>query len=336
MRGRSVIFPDALLNNESRRRIFYLPKFFDACQLFFDSPGSDFARLTMVVGQKTLLLVGFFKDDKIKVCRDGSVIYNCYYTVIDGPLDPPPSGRWRRSDDQVQLRVFHHTNDQGYQGITSSQSLWSSQVNLQGNLRLKNIGYGYFTVLPKIRSDFDLMEIAMSSSGLAGLIRTNAPMAAENVLTVDIPKQSKHDRPHALTCWVNWEWISPNHLWRHVPLSEPAYYEIIHSKIVRVGVIPGATFSRTEESIAINDADLKSFSYVVVGDADTANGLKAPYNEEETGDIALIEKIKTSEDIISFWRSNANTDLFSSGVIEYASFAEPITSSIKNVKLAAK
>lgn len=141
MDGRSVIQPDALLDKHERGHKFYLPIYFDPCELFWNKAGDDFGRLTMVIGHKSLVRVAFRRQDKIKVCRDGSVIYKCYYAVIDGPTAPAPSGQWRYRNGQWQLRLYHHTNDAGFMGISSSQSLWSSQRNLQGSLYLKNIAY---------------------------------------------------------------------------------------------------------------------------------------------------------------------------------------------------
>ena len=55
---------------------------------------------------------------------------------------------------------------------------------------------------------------------------------------------------------------------------------------------------------------LKRFTYVVLGDADTRDGLLAPYDEEDTGARFVVEDCR-DETFFAYWRRNANSDLYS-------------------------
>ena len=55
------------------------------------------------------------------------------------------------------------------------------------------------------------------------------------------------------------------------------------------------------------EADRKRFEYMVLGDADTAAGLIAPFDEEETTSLLHIEAC-TQQSIFDFWQSHPNSD----------------------------
>ena len=318
MDGRSVVQPDVLIADNFQKR-FYLPKFFDPNQIaFFENGADDFCRLTLVTENAVALRVGFFKDDKVKTCPDGSVIYKCVFTKIDGAESPKAMGHWRRRGGGFQLKLFHHTNEQGYRGITASSEIWGSRRNIQGNLWLNNIAYGYFTSLPQIKTEPDLLEIAMSSSGLTGLIPTNAPYHPLYATMVSIPQQTAAQRSHALAFWVDCELLAPNHLWIHRPMERPAYYEVVLPKVFRVGIQPDASLRIGKQEIQVPIQSRKLFQYVIVGDADTHDGLQAPYHEEETTSVAVIEPLENDDDIITCWKRLSNTNQFDGRVIEHA------------------
>lgn len=317
--GRSVIQPDILFGDRMRGH-FFIPHFFDPNQIaFFEGGEEDFCRLTVVVRNAVCLRVGFFKRDHLVTFADGSVIYKCVFSKIDGDGDPPVDGRWRqRGDQRFQLKLFHHTNETGHQGITESCEIWGSRRNIQGNLWLNNIAYGYFTNLPAIRTEVDLLEIAMSSSGLTGLIPTNAPYHPRYATMVHIPQQMAADRSLSMSFWIDADLIAPNHLWIHRPMDQPAYYEAVLPRVFRVGVKPDATLLIDGQEIRVPEQDQKLFEYVIVGNADTHEGLEAPYHEEETTDVAAIERFAADDEIIGFWQRNANTNQFDGRIIEHA------------------
>ena len=322
MKGRSVIQPDILFGNRVRGN-FYVPRFFDPNQIaFFDADEEDCCRLTLVVRDKICLRVGFFKSDHIITYSDGSVTYKCVFSKVDGEGDPQVDGRWRQPRGRAfQLKLFHHTNEKGHEGITKSQEIWGSRRNIQGNLWLKNIAYGYFTNIPSIQTEADLRQIAMSCSGLTGLIPTNAPYHPRYATLVSIPQQEVVHRSRAMSFWIDADLIAPNHLWVHRPIGQSVYYEVVLPSVFRVGLQPDASLLIDRQVISVAEQDRKIFEYVIVGNADDNEGLQTPFHEEDmTEDSAVIERLAGDDEIIGFWRRNANTNLVDARNIEQAEF----------------
>lgn len=320
MPGRSVIQPDILFGNRVRGH-FYIPQFFDPNHIAFFGGEEDCCRLTLVVRNKICLRVGFFKRDHIITYSDGSVIYKCVFSKVDGEGDPQEDGRWRQLKNHIfQLKLFHHTNMEGYKGIKKNQEIWGSRRNIQGNLWLKNIAFGYFTNIPSIQTEEDLQKIAMSSSGLTGLIPTNAPFHPRYATLVPIPQQEAAQRSRTLTFWVDVALIAPNNLWLHSPVGQFPYYEVVLPSVFRVGLQPKADMLIDRQIICVAEQDRKIFEYVIVGNADSYEGLQAPYNEENATERALIEQLAGNDEIIGFWHRNKNTNLVDSREIEQAEF----------------
>ena len=265
----------------------------------------------------------FFKRDHVTTFADGSLIYKCAFVVVDGDIRLHEDGRWRqRGPYNFQLRLFHHTDEIGFKGITASREIWGSRRNIQGNLWLENIAYGYFTDIPSIHSEVDLLKIAMSNSGLTGLIPTNAPYHPRYVNLVAVPQQEAAQRSRSMTFWIGVDLIAPNHIWLHRPMTEPAYYEVVLPNVFRVGVLSESTLSICKQQIIVPKEYRKLLKYVIVGDADTREGLQAPYHEEETTQVAAIEQLQGGIEIIEFWKENSNSDQFRDKDIEYSRLKE--------------
>jgi hypothetical protein len=323
MDGRSVVQPDVLLSTDRRGNAFYIPRFFDANHIgFFDEPENNFCRFTVVTENEVVLRIGFFARDRIRTCADGSVIYRCHFSRVSGNTSPKSSGTWREYRGKYQLKLYHHTNSTGYEGITRSSEIWGSRRNIQGNLWLNNIAYGYFTSVDRVRSEQDLEAMAMSSSGLTGFVPTNAPYHPIYASMVEIPKQTAADRARTIALWIDCELLAPNHLWFHMPMDRPGYYEIVLPKVFRVGLMPGENIRiAANHQVEVTDASRRIFEYVIVGDADTHPGLQAPFHEEETTQVAAIEPLRGDQEIIECWKRLANSDQFNNRLLEYADLA---------------
>jgi hypothetical protein len=111
--------------------------------------------------------------------------------------------------------------------------------------------------------------------------------------------------------------IAPPHLLFHWPASEdPAYYEVVCPEIFRVGLNPGATLRIHRGQAKPKPDTLKRFEYVVMGDASEIEGLAAPFAEEDTGQIMLLEQLTPDLDFFTFWYANKNTDLVTGRTFE--------------------
>ena len=319
MEGRSFVMPDVLMASDERRQ-FYVPKFFQPNRIaFFGAGGSDdLCRFVVETIGRVDIEIAFFRRDLVKQCVDQSFIYKCAFHSVSGQPIPNGQGDWRSRGNTFELALYHHTNAAGETGIKTSGEIWSSAWNIQGTTELKNIAYGYFTCIPRIDNVQHLHEVAMSDDGLTHFIPTNAPLDAQFAQPLKVYRQTTADRDRSLMFWVNVETISPSHLWLHRPLSAPAYYEIVLPKIFRVGVEPCQTIPFKGNALTLMPQDCKNFAYVIVGDADSADGLIAPYHEEETLQLAKVDAIPPGNEIIERWYEMQNSDVFSRIKIELA------------------
>ena len=326
MRDRSFILPDVIMASGLQRQ-FFSPQFFypNRIAFFGDDGSADVCRFVVEAIGRVDLEVAFFKRGLVKQCSDGSFIYKCAFKTVDDVAFPTGQGSWRRRGNTFELALYHHTDDAGYEGIRGSGELWSSPWNIQGAKRLNNIGYGYFTSLERIRHELHLKEIAMSEAGVAHFLPTNAPMNAQFAHAIPVPQQNAGDRNRRLRFWVDTETISPSHIWLHRPMDQPAYYEIVLPKVFRVGVHPGETLPFKGTSLAVPEASTKSLPYVIVGDADNDAGLIAPYNEEETLQLAKVDYTPEGIEIIERWHQQQNTLMFDDIEVELAALIEERT-----------
>jgi len=74
--------------------------------------------------------------------------------------------------------------------------------------------------------------------------------------------------------------------------------------------------------VVIDHAEVKLLKYVVVGDASSPEGLAAPYSEEETLQLAKIDDLPKSMEIIGRWQEKQNTSLFPTMDVELARLVE--------------
>jgi hypothetical protein len=321
--GATILQPDVLLSSEVAGRKFYIPQYFYAPRLTFDEGENDFCQLPIAMANGAELIVNFFKRDLLKTCEDGSQIYRCSYVPTPTcKAELVPEGMYRRNGDRFELALYHHTSEEGHNGIFASRTLRSSQRNIKGDGWLTNIAYGYLTSVPRIRTEWDLLQIAMSTWGMTGLLPVNAVEHPSHASWVGIPTKHPGELPHSLRFWVDCEYLSPSHAWVKRPHWRGVYYEVVLHKVLRIGMQVGQELPFDADlSFRPVDGCLKRLKYIVVGDGDIPEGLVAPFHEEETASVGKIEPMMGGDDFFSFWQANANTDLFSNKELEYAAVA---------------
>jgi hypothetical protein len=311
--GRTYLIPDVLIGVAGFR--YYLPSFYSAPSIAFNvEDGKHIANLSLDVGPPratnlTRLLVEVRSEDRILNYDDGAQLYRC---TFDGPRSiasfatgvcrPMPNG-------DFMLRIYHHTTSANAANIVRSHELWSSPWNLAGTRKLANVAYGYFTSLPHVKSEEDLRLIAMASNGIIEL-QTTSNRPIEEVLSLEVYRGNTLDRTSPLGFDLPCEVIAPAHLYFHPNVdANPAYYEIVGSDILRVGLNPAAKLNLLKNvELSVTNLDIKRFDYVILGDAGTLDGLAAPYNEEETKQVAHLEKLDSATDFFKLWWDNQNTD----------------------------
>ena len=303
--GRSVLLPDLLVLPIGQEFLWYQPKFFSAPQLSFMDEGA-YCQMSFELDEKTPLLIGFTKDRFLRNFGDGSQLFRC---KVAGPprLEELASGTCTVSADHaVTVDLFHHTSPGTVDAILWSGHFRASAWNIQGTRELLNVAYAYFTPLPAIRSDQDLRAIAMASDASIRLVPTNASSVGD-CPEVKVYRESTWNRRAAIKVAIPSTILAPQHVYLKAPFREPVYYEICHPAIARVGVHPGHLIPFDGVRLLPVGDELKQFKYVVLGDADSEEGLMAPYDEESTKSVFLIDDCG-GDTIFDGWRRQANSD----------------------------
>jgi hypothetical protein len=307
----SVLVPEQVFLNTQEGWKFYQTSFFGAPIFAFNvEPHLHVARFNVDVGPPrakaaTRLIVTVRSDELIRRLPDGSHLYRCQ---LEGPPTFPhePTGDADLlPDNDFALHLFHVTNGNAAKGIRNGGEIWSSAWNLQGTRRLKNVAYAYLTSLPDIRGRDDLRRIAMASDGKIGL-QTTSCRAREQVLVLEVYRESTSQRTESLPVAIASRLLAPAHLLVHRTETE-TYYEVVGPEIYRVGLRPGASLRYLDGKGLGDEAILKRFTYIVVGDAAQVQGLAAPYDEEETHQIMHLEGLDKC-DPFEFWIQHANSD----------------------------
>ncbi len=319
--GRSYFIPDVLIAVGGSR--FFLPSYFSPPVLSFNiEPGRHIAEFSIDVGNPRAIrlerfLVRIESENLVSSYADGAQLYKCTFEASRGIVDFAKGACRRDESGDFLLRVYHHTTSGSAVKIRQGGELWSSPWNLAGTRQLANVSYGYFTTLPSVKSEEDLRLIAMASDERIRL-QTTSNRLREEVLELKVYRGSTLDRTAALEFHVPAALIAPSHLYLYPSVgTEPAYFEVVSPEIVRVGVVPSAILRFSPRSeVSVDDVHLKRFDYIIIGDTGMVEGLAAPFNEEETKQIAHLERLDGKPDLFDFWLEHANTDQVSGRVIE--------------------
>lgn len=306
---------------------FYLPVFFGAPFLTFEIPTEGgtgtYDALVMSAnvcsprGNRPIPIeLAISSTGRVMSYPDGSQLSACTIKH-DVPLNSSRSGLARRVGDDFEIQLYHHTLKTTVPLIRDSGHFRGSEWNLQGTRRLTNVQYVYFTTLNRIHGEDDLQRIAMASDGMIlqrGM--SSIPGSDDPVVEMEVYRSSTTDRAATLSYWVPVGAMSPQHLLKFSPPGDLAYYEAILPEVVRLGVKPGETLEISDDHVLLSDTSKKTFEYVICGDASTAAGLTAPYDEEDTDQIVHLEHLQ-AEDVFQFWKRNMNTNQVSSRAPEF-------------------
>ena len=281
------------------------------------------------------LMVELASSGYINSFADGSELYEC---VLSGPpeLSEHYTGTSRLVDGHAPfVTLYHHTSNPNRQSIKRGGEFWPSNWNIQGTeKKLLNIGYVYFTPLPQIANIDDLKLIAMASDGELHLVvdafqpppivtQKTIEENSNSILRLPVYRASTHDRTSRLAFEIETSLLNSQHLLRHAPQNEPVWYEIITPFIQRVGLQPGAHLRFNSHVIMESEVPAKRFDYVVIGDAQTVDGLAAPFNEENTSHIFKFEQLQKDPGLLRFWFKYGNSDRYSGVDVEMAQLTNP-------------
>lgn len=318
--GNSIVMPDFIFldNGWIQPLHFIAPLLFKldekttGCDIFIDIQNGE------------TIKVRFYNHGYICTYSDNSQLFEC---EIYGPEDIEEfeCGDFKSTGNQIDLNLFHHTNQKGNEGITASKTLRSSRWNYRGNKECVNFHFAYFTHIPEMKHSSDLITVAMSKDGnIDYMIDSFVPPAyfdknyrttyKDSIFTAEVYRSTTTDRNKHLSFYVPVDAIDIKHLYAHEQGGR-VFYEVCFPYIHRIKMSPNTALHfdsdyriEKEDSIVISE-------YSIIGDARFKEGLAAPFEEEETKYIFKIEDCG-SITIPDFWFANGNTDLFSNKNVE--------------------
>lgn len=309
--GGTVLLPELIVLGDALDH-WVQPQFFFAPLLYWDDDNAG-TIINIAAVDKTRRFsdgldatVTFSRADWLCNAGDRSEIYSCS-VESEYRAAALAVGRARQNPDgNIDIRLYHHTTETALEQIQSSGHVRGSAWNFQGTRELTNVAYAYFTSMPKISSERDLLSMAMASNGQLGLrLDQNGGDAPDVVL--DVYRSSTRDRTATLPLWVPAAAISSPHIWMHVSTS--VCYEIVHPWIHRVGLRPGEGLTFVDGDATPSDDTLRRFDYAVLGDCTMVAGLGAPYDEEETTETFRVADLGALT-LFDYWAANQNTALY--------------------------
>lgn len=326
----SLIVPDQLLLEHAGLK-WIQPLAFTASMLGKIDEEQIVCELNMDISCGHSVRVRFFNHDFVRDFPDGSQLFKCEiigaanlheYSTGDAEWD---------AEKNLYLRLFHHTTSNFCKKIKSSGHFRTSPYNIQGTTKqLQNVSYTYLTPLDKIATDGDLKCIAMAREGVIQLCRDGfavpkflvpgwGEIYKNDILQLPVYPCDPSKRDASVEMWVDSAILAPQHIYRHDD-GTAVYYELPHAFIHRIGAEPKGNVLFDWRSRIHQQAGLKTFDYVVVGDCTTIAGLRAPYDEEDTTHIMKIERIPAPLTMLDFWFSHPNQDHYSGKDVELQSF----------------
>lgn len=310
----SLIFPDFLILKKDDGFFYWIQPLNYFCNILIKDDSIILCSFYVDISYGKTLRIEFSNSDLIRNFNDNSSLFKCNIYGCDNLLDYA-TGEAIFFNEIPFLKLYHHTSEESKKLILESGFLKPSYWNIQGNKKLKNIGYFYLTPLNKIEKPEDLKQIAMATDGKMHFIIDNYEPSLlrfendENILELEVYRESTLNRNNTLSFYVDSTILSPKHLWKHSPNNNFVFFEIGSPLIQRIGIEVGKTLN-FEKNIIFKQENVKIFDLMVVGDATKIEGLKAPFDEENTSYNFKINTLLKDTNILDFWFQNANSIIY--------------------------
>ena len=314
-KGYSLVIPDQIYLQIGDELHWIQPLYFSGSLVArFDH--CDICDLSIDISQGYALKLRFENKGVVKRLKDGSFLYSC---EILAPkfLHRYTTGPVKLINSRPLIKLFHHTKKELKASILADAHFHTSPWNIQGNKKCTNIAFLYMTSLPKIECVTDLQQIAMSNFGQLAF-RRDDNYTDNPDLILDVYRESTNERTHTISAWVYTDELAPQPCFRHLPQSEPGYHEIVCPFIHRIPSKPGGVVG-IQDGI-LEPQQLMPLYHAVVGDATTIEGLRAPYDEEDTKELLKTEQIELPDDIMSFWMEQPNMNHYDGKNVETLAF----------------
>ena len=315
--GFSLIIPDQVYVETSQ--LWWIQPLFFAPNLISKTDDYIECNIWVDISFGACIQITFRNNEFIRRLSDGSEIYKC---KILGPerLEEYAIGRARwKGEGNPQIHLFHHTKEETIGKIIASGHFLPSSWNIQGNKKLVNIKYVYFTCLESIKYDEDLSQIAMANHGKLGFC-LDQNFSGYPDLVIDVYRENTLNRRHTISLWVESSLLAPQPVYKHSPPGNSVYYEIVQPLTHRIGLEPGTTLKISGDQV--ETANVKQLGFAVLGDATSIEGLEAPFHEAETCQVVKIEIQDGCTTNLDFWMEHSNKDHFSNKAIEVNKFED--------------
>ena len=311
----SIVIPDQIFLDIGEKLYWIQPFYFIGNIISYFGEGGN-CTISVDISHGVCIRIEFKTNSLISKLEDGSFLYKCtikgikyLYRYITGPA--------KIINKIPFIKLYHHTTRKSKKGILESNEFWSTNWNIRGTKKTKNISYLYLTALPEILCLDDLGEIAMSSNGKL-TFRLDQNNSNIPDLFLDVYRESTTNRRESLSFWVDSTFLATQSSFRHTVNFGAVYHEIVCPFVHRIGVEAGTTVKIRGKRLLPNSP--KTFNYAIVGDATFHSGLIAPFDEENTTEILKIELIDEPLEIIGFWKKNENSNQYDNKNIEEAEF----------------
>jgi hypothetical protein len=329
-RGYSLVVPELLFLEQGQQLRWIQPLQF-LSNLLTRTDDDIHAQVCVDISCGETVKVTFARSSFLKKLEDGSELYACR---IEGPANlqefATGDAIWGPEGTPF-IRLFHHTTATAQGLILDGKHFRTGDYSIQGTTKkLANVAYAYFTPLDSIQTDNDLQQIAMAKEGEITLMRDGftpprvlmsdwKTRFADDILVLPVFPSDLNKREARVDVLVDVAVLGPQQLYRHAQESG-VFYAFSHPFIHRVGTNPGARVVFDDQRRITQQANLRKFEYLVVGDCSTLDGLRAPYDEEDTRHIMKFEDVPKGQTILAFWFQRANTDLFSPKSVQLQTF----------------
>lgn len=315
----SILVPDQIYLRDSAGKWLWLqPLGFLPPLLHNFGDGRIDARFAIDVSLGLNIAVELWSSDCLAHLPDHSFLFDC---TIHGPTDLAlhATGDAQFTGKEPELFLFHHTTEDAKASIRSTGGIRTSSWNIQGARKLIQRHHVYFTALDELSHNEDLLQIAMSSISKV-LLRTDVcPNLSslsdmlkyqDEILAMDVYREDRRNRTATVGLWISAADLAPQHIYRH-DLGEGIFYEVTSPFIERVAASPFSTMSIVEDRLITHTACLVRPHELIIGEARTVDGLRAPFDEETTRERVLVEsRFIGEENPLQFWFQNSNNPLF--------------------------
>lgn len=310
----SLVFPDFLILTKDDENFEWIQPVNYFNNLLVKDDSCIVCSFYIDIKNGKTLKIEFSDKDFVRNFKDNSSLFKCKIFGSKSLIDFA-TGEGFFYENIPFLKLYHHTSEEAKKLIENGKFLKPSYWNIQGNKKLKNVGYFYTTPLPEITKPEDLKQIAMATDGKMHFVVDNFTPPffmydiGEKILELDVYRESTLNRTSTLSFNIDSTIISPNHLLKHDPTDSHVFYEIAAPLIQRIGVEPQKLLFY-ENNFIFSQENIKNFELIVIGDATKIEGLRAPFDEEDTSYTFKINPLDSETNILEFWFQNANTAIY--------------------------